>query len=239
MKEFTLEEIEKCNGKDGNPAYVVHQGRVIDVSQSNLWKRGLHMNRHNAGRDLTADIQAAPHTPEVLDRYPQVGSLKQVVIPQRKMPQFLSTLLARFPMLKRHPHPMTVHFPIVFAISVAAFNLLYLFTGIKSFEITALHCLGGSILVTPVAIITGFFTWWLNYFAKALRPVKIKIPLAFIIWVISMIIFAWRIAIPDILHAPGPPHMLYLLLVLSLIPIITIIGWFGATLTFPIEKENN
>jgi hypothetical protein len=31
--------------------------------------------------------------------------------------------------------------------------------------------------------------------------------------------------------------MLYLLLVFSLVPIVTIIGWFGATMTFPIEKE--
>jgi hypothetical protein len=31
--------------------------------------------------------------------------------------------------------------------------------------------------------------------------------------------------------------MIYLLLVFSLIPIITVIGWFGATMTFPIEKE--
>jgi hypothetical protein len=31
--------------------------------------------------------------------------------------------------------------------------------------------------------------------------------------------------------------MIYLLLILSLIPIITVIGWFGATMTFPIEEE--
>ena len=77
MKEFTLEEIQKCTGADGNPTYVVHKGRVIDVTQSMLWEGGLHMNRHHAGGDLSADIQAAPHAPDVLDRYPQVGVLKQ------------------------------------------------------------------------------------------------------------------------------------------------------------------
>ena len=77
MKEFTLEEIKKSNGKDGNPTLVVYKGRVIDVSTSNLWKGGLHMNRHNAGNDLSSDILAAPHTPEVLERYPQVGILKE------------------------------------------------------------------------------------------------------------------------------------------------------------------
>ena len=31
--------------------------------------------------------------------------------------------------------------------------------------------------------------------------------------------------------------LIYLLLVLALIPIITVIGWFGASMTFPVEKE--
>jgi predicted heme/steroid binding protein/uncharacterized membrane protein len=237
MKEFTLDEIKKSNGKEGSTALVVYKGRVIDVSGSNLWKGGLHMNRHSAGNDLSSDILAAPHTPEVLDRYPQVGILKEEKGEERQIPAFLAQILKQFPFLKRHPHPMTVHFPIVYTITVMLFNVLYLITGVRGFEITALHCLGAGILFTPVAIITGYFTWWLNYYAKPLKPVRIKIPLAFTIWIISVILFVWRIAVPDILHTLGPPHMLYLLLVFSLIPIITIIGWFGATMTFPIEKE--
>jgi predicted heme/steroid binding protein/uncharacterized membrane protein len=237
MKELTLEEIKKSNGKDGNPTLVVYKGRVIDVSASNLWKGGQHMNRHNAGNDLSSDILAAPHTPEVLDRYPQVGILKQEQAAERQIPAFLAQFLKQFPFLKRHPHPMTVHFPIVYTFTVMFFNVLYLITGFRGFEITALHCLGAGILFTPVAIATGYFTWWLNYYAKPLRPVRIKIPLAFTIWIISAILFVWRIAVPDILQTSGPPHMIYLLLILSLIPIITVIGWFGATMTFPIEEE--
>ena len=40
--------------------YIAQGGKVIDVTASKLWKGGLHMKRHRAGSDLSADIAAAP-----------------------------------------------------------------------------------------------------------------------------------------------------------------------------------
>jgi predicted heme/steroid binding protein/uncharacterized membrane protein len=236
MKKFDLEEISKFNGEEGSPTYIVHKGRVIDVSESTFWKNGLHMKRHRAGNDLTTDIQAAPHGTEVLERYPQVGILKKKEVGEREIPEALSWLLARIPMLRRHPHPMTVHFPIVFMSSTTIFNILYLITGIKAFELTALHALGAGILFTPVAILTGFYTWWLNYLAKPVRAVTIKQRVSIILFVIEVAAFIWRIAVPDILDSLGAASAIYFLLVISLLPLVTVIGWFGAQITFPIEK---
>jgi cytochrome b involved in lipid metabolism len=50
---FTPEELSFYNGKNGNPAYVVVDGIVYDISASNYWKNGIHENLHQAGRDLT------------------------------------------------------------------------------------------------------------------------------------------------------------------------------------------
>ena len=237
MKEFDLESLLKFNGQDGNPVYIVHQGRVIDVTNSKFWKTGLHMKRHQAGKDLTADIEAAPHGTEVLDRYPQVGVIKKEETSERPMPKLLSSLLARYPLLRRHPHPMLVHFPIVFMFSPTLFNLLYLITGMKSFEVTALHCLGGGILFTPLAMLTGWFTWWLNYLAKPMRAVTIKMRFSVLLLAVSVVAFVWRILNPGILNAFTGGGAVYFLLILSLIPIVAIVGWFGATLTFPVEKK--
>ena len=174
MKEIDSRELSEGNGQDGKPVYIAHQGKVFDVSESKWWKGGLHMKRHHAGKDLTTDIQGAPHGTEVLERYPQVAVLKKGEGAEREIPESLSRLLSRFPMLRRHPHPMTIHFPIVFMFSTTLFNLLYLLTGVRSFELTALNCLGAGILFTPVAMATGYYTWWLNYLAKPVRPVSIK-----------------------------------------------------------------
>jgi predicted heme/steroid binding protein/uncharacterized membrane protein len=238
MKEFDPADIEKFNGTEGNPVYIVHQGKVFDVTDSKLWKTGLHMKRHHAGKDLTTDIQAAPHGTEVLERFPQVGIVKKQEIPEVKIPAALAWLLARYPMLRRHPHPMTVHFPIVFMFSATIFSLLYLVTGFKPFETTGFHCLGGGVFFTVVTIVTGLYTWWLNYLSRPVRAVTIKKTASIILLVVSTTAFIWRLLDAGVLVSLSGPGYFYLLLILSLLPLVTVIGWFGASLTFPIEKEN-
>jgi predicted heme/steroid binding protein/uncharacterized membrane protein len=239
MQEFDIAELEKYDGKNGMPVYVAYKGNVYDISDSKLWRNGLHMKRHHAGRDMTTDIQGAPHEPDVLERFTQVGTLKKETaeVAELEIPRFLAWLLAKVPMLRRHPHPMTVHFPIVFSFSATIFNILYLITGIKSFESTALNSLGAGILFTLVAIVTGLYTWWLNYMAKPLRAVNIKLTFALILLTFQIIAFIWHLKVPHVMDALQGADLIYLLLILSLFPIVVVIGWFGAHLTFPVEKS--
>jgi len=235
MKEFDAHELAGFKGENGSPTYIAYDGKVYDVSESKLWRKGQHMNRHRSGEDLTSDMQAAPHDFNVLERFPQVGILKMVAVEEQAVPQPIAWLINRFPFLRRHPHPMTVHFPIVFVLSTAFFNILYLVTGVKSFEITALHCLAGGILFTIVGIATGIYTWWLNYMAQPLKAVKIKLPLTILMFVNEALIFIWRILTPGILDSIHFGGIIYFLLILSLLPMIMVIGWYGASMTFPVD----
>ncbi|MBI5583160.1 MAG: cytochrome b5, partial [Deltaproteobacteria bacterium] len=183
------------------------------------------------------DIESAPHGPEVLERYPQVAVLKKKSRPEREVPKYLGRVLSRFPILRRHPHPMTIHFPIVFMFSTTLFNILYLLTGIRSFEVTALHCLGAGILLTPVAMATGYLTWWLNYLARPIPAVAIKKKTSVILFGTEIIAFLWRVTVPDILQTFSPAGLIYALLIFSLLPLVSVIGWFGAQLTFPPERD--
>lgn len=76
MKEFTLEELKAFDGKDGNPAYVVYEGVVYDVSESAMWGDGDHEGEHAAGADLTAEHSEAPHDVYVTD-FPEVGRVRE------------------------------------------------------------------------------------------------------------------------------------------------------------------
>ena len=75
LEKFTVKELEEYNGKNGKPAYAAYQGKVYDLSQSRLWSGGEHMGMHQAGKDITEELELAPHGEEILERVKQVGVL--------------------------------------------------------------------------------------------------------------------------------------------------------------------
>ncbi len=73
--ELTLEQLKQYDGKNGNPAYVVVDGIIYDVSNVSAWKNGEH-NGYSAGNDLTDIIKnKSPHGVKNLEGVPIVGKL--------------------------------------------------------------------------------------------------------------------------------------------------------------------
>ncbi|MFH0847890.1 MAG: cytochrome b5 domain-containing protein [archaeon] len=76
LKEFSKDELARCNGKNGAPAYIAYRGDVYDVSTSFIWKNGNHEVVHSAGMDLTDSMEQAPHSADLLEKFPLVGTLQ-------------------------------------------------------------------------------------------------------------------------------------------------------------------
>jgi len=238
MKDFTQQDLTEFDGnRDEGQVYIARDGKVYDVTDSKLWKGGMHMKRHQAGQDLTQDFPAAPHGEEVFEKFKQVGTLRsEPAAPDQELPATLSDFLQRHPFFRHHPHPMIVHFPIVFMFAATGFVLVALVTGNQTFETTAFHCLGAGLVFTPLAMATGFLTWWINYRARPIRPVSIKIWVSLLVLLDTAVVFSWRLLEPEILVHSGPRHYLYIVLICALAPLVSVIGWFGAQLTFPLAN---
>jgi predicted heme/steroid binding protein len=71
-KTFTLQELAKYDGKNGNPAYVAVDGTVYDVST--LFINGRHRGC-SAGQDVTAEFYDE-HSKSILSDYPIMGTLR-------------------------------------------------------------------------------------------------------------------------------------------------------------------
>jgi predicted heme/steroid binding protein/uncharacterized membrane protein len=234
LKEFSREELATFNGENGQPVYIAHDDKVYDVSESKLWKTGSHMQRHQAGTSLTEDIGGAPHGIEVFEKFPQVGILKPEKDPMDEhIPDFLLAVFRKIPMLRRHPHPMTVHFPIAFMMLFPVLNILYLVTGKPSFDISSFHVLVAGLVFTPVALITGPYNWWINYAGKWSKIIAVKMLGSLILITLILVIFLWRLLSPEIMLQPSGARILYLIISLTFPVLVAVLGWFGAKMTFP------
>ncbi len=74
-RKITLAELAENNGQDGKPAYIAFRGKVYDVSESAFWLYGDHLGAHQAGKDLTSEMELAPHREEALEKVKEIGVL--------------------------------------------------------------------------------------------------------------------------------------------------------------------
>lgn len=81
-------------------------------------------------------------------------------------------------------------------------------------------------------------TWWINYLARPVKAVIWKIGLSSVLFVIGIVAFALRWRNPGIVDDLDGAGLLYILLVGALFPVVGVIGWLGAGLTFPLPKRH-
>jgi predicted heme/steroid binding protein len=74
-RKFTIKELEEYDGKGGKPAYIAYKRKVYDASEVPLWSDGDHLGIHQAGKDLTEDMEMAPHGNDVLEKVKLIGVL--------------------------------------------------------------------------------------------------------------------------------------------------------------------
>ena len=233
LRRFTREELAQADGREGRPALIAYEGKVYNVTASKLWRNGVHVRVHQAGEDLTTAIGAAPHGDEVLlDRFTPVGVLVDVEVgPAVRVPPPLFEAI-----LRRHPHPITVHFPIALGIAAALFTFLSLFSPQPWrlwLQQAALLNLCILALATPPAIATGLLSWYYNYSAVWTPIYRAKTFLSITLAVLAAAALITRLGLMPSADPGGGWYWAYSLMVMALAPVVIALGYFGGKITFP------
>lgn len=225
MQEFDPKDLEQFNGRDGSPCYVAVNGKVYDISGSDLWENGRHMETHSAGQELSEAIKKAPHEENILERYPQVGILKTPSEAEAKQPSTLAALL-----LSQHPHPIAVHFPQALLTLAPLFLLLYYWTGNAHFERTCYYLGVTGVLTAIPAVASGFFHWIFKYgqSTKGIYIFKMSV---------SLLLFLYSVVVVSIHTGRGvlpadPVDIVMTVLYLVLIPLTVVTGHTGGKIVF-------
>lgn len=91
---MTREELASHNGQNGQSAYVAVSGTIYDVSKSDYWREGNHVDAHQAGQGLTEELKSAPHVRSVIERFPVVGKLEEKPAVAQKKPALSALSIA-------------------------------------------------------------------------------------------------------------------------------------------------
>ncbi len=149
-----------------------------------------------------------------------------------RVPPVVRKLLERFPLLKREPHLVTIHFALVFPMAVPLFNILYLLRPKReAFEKTAFYMLALGALAAPVAICTGLFTWWLNFKARPTGPIKVKIAVSLALEADLLVLLVWRLGDEEIMRVSSRSRLIYFALSLVMPALTTVLGHVGGRLS--------
>ncbi|MDX9815807.1 MAG: cytochrome b5 domain-containing protein [Smithellaceae bacterium] len=237
--EFDRDTLAKNDGKEGRDALVVVDGKVYDVTGNRFWKNGMHMNRHQAGADLTEAIAASPHGRDILEKIQAKGTLTKAKEEKPPfLPEWLINFLDAYPFFKRHPHPMVVHFPMAIFI-IAPFFLAwhYLISPAQGLldAVFYLYILGT--LFMPAAIGTGILAWLVNYSGKPNPIIIRKTVFSVLLLVFDVIIIAALFIKPAILQNPTGWEIIVPALIFLCLPLTSVIGEHGGKLVFPVLKN--
>lgn len=191
----------------------------------NLCQPGIHVSNDT---ELAPYGKPSPGSFELVRFYPEAGE------PPTGLRGRVEEWLYRHPFFKRHPHPAVVHFPVGLLIAAALFEVLALVTASARTEWAAYCCLIVGMVSLPVAMMTGYFTWWINYVGLESSLILMKRLLAWVALVLAVFAVLLRsFIIDEPLQIRSFYVSTYAITVLILAGVISSVGFLGGELTFP------
>ncbi|WP_233120887.1 hypothetical protein [Chlorobium sp. KB01] len=129
------------------------------------------------------------------------------------------------------PHAIAAHFSNGLIPVAVLFLLLSLSSGDVYFEHTVIHLLVIVLMAIPVSFFSGIYDWKTKYKA-AKAPIFIKkIRLSILLFILCVTTVSFRLGVPGVMHQEGMLHWLYIALLLSMLPVVVLLGHYGGKLS--------
>lgn len=129
-------------------------------------------------------------------------------------------------------HAVISHFTNGLLPVAVLFLVLTLVTGDAYFEHTVLHLVVMSSCTIPIAFISGIRDWRIKFHGRRAPIFYIKISLSIILLLLSVLVISLRLIHLDILAGHGGLKWLYLGGLVSMLPIVVLIGHYGGKLAY-------
>ena len=128
-------------------------------------------------------------------------------------------------------HAIAAHFSNGLIPVGVLYLLLTISTGNSYFEHTVEHLIIIVMLAIPVSFFSGIHDWKKKYRA-AKAPIFIKkIRLSLLLFLLCGSAVVIRLTTPDVMSHKGLEHWLYLALLFSMLPVVTLLGHYGGKLS--------
>ncbi|MEI8185480.1 MAG: hypothetical protein WCG19_02180 [Chlorobiaceae bacterium] len=128
-------------------------------------------------------------------------------------------------------HAIAAHFSNGLIPVSVLYLLLTLYTGNTYFEHTVEHLIVIVVMAVPVSFFSGIHDWKTKY-RQAKAPIFIKkIRLSGLLFTLGVFVAGIRLSIPDVMNRQGIEHWLYLVLLFSMLPVVTLLGHYGGKLS--------
>ncbi|MFQ5330335.1 MAG: DUF2231 domain-containing protein [Thermodesulfobacteriota bacterium] len=129
-----------------------------------------------------------------------------------------------------HIHTILIHFTNALYPVAALFIFLFLIFGSSSLNETYLYIMLLATISTPISYVAGIYEWKRRY-QGAMKPIFVsKIRYGPVIFIIGGLCTLWRYLSPSILENFGITSVLFILLNLSILPVLVYLGHLGGVI---------
>jgi uncharacterized membrane protein len=146
--------------------------------------------------------------------------------------RFLSFIARVFPLFQFHP--IMAHFPNGLIPASVFFLLLAIFFDLPCVELTAFYTLCAAVVLSPLTVITGIYSWKAHYKKAVTTRFMFKLygGIAFVVLGSATII--WRLMTPGIVETGTGP---YVVINLVLLVLAALLGHVGGSIVFAGRRQ--